>query len=316
MTENPSTEVAVPQERHAAIATTQSEFTPEQQAILKAVGCAANTKAEWALFLAVCQRTQLDPFARQIYMVSYGGAPTIQTSIDGYRVIAKRSAAEQGIKYSRTAPQWCGPDGKWTDIWLAEEPPAAARVGISLDGGPVVYATCLYREYVGRTKAGTVNAMWQQRPAGQLAKCAEALAYRQNFPNDMAGVYITEELDSRRPASVVTQVVDQPKTARYYMTRLHLNGRDLRAFAGRVIGDAPASWESISHEQQQAVLDRLGDWEALGFDPTTTQPDDVETIDLETGEILEPSKPEPAQVGLTPEPSKPETVNVERPVQK
>ena len=48
------------------------------------------------------------------------------------------------------------------------------------------------------------------------------------------------------------------------------------------------------------------------------QTDDIESelVDLETGEILDPSKPEPAPVGSTPEPSKPETVNVERPVQK
>ena len=272
MTETQSTEIAVAgaAERNAAIATTQSEFTPAQQAILKAVGCAANTKAEWDLFLAVCQRTQLDPFAKQIYMVNYGGSPTIQTGIDGYRVIAQRVSKEQGVKYTRTAPQWCGPDGQWVDVWLDEHPPVAARVGIGLDGGPVVYATCLYREYVARTKSGEVNSMWRTKPAHQLAKCAEALAYRQNFPNDMAGVYIAEEMESRQPATVVTQVVAEPsKTASYYMRALHLNGAAFKAFAQRVLGREPGSWEQLPDDDKQAVLDGLAQWEMGGIDPTT-----------------------------------------------
>lgn len=280
MTENTtqnSTEIAIPAERNAAISTVQNEFTTEQQAILKAVGCAANTKAEWDLFLAVCQRTQLDPFAKQIYMVNYGGSPTIQTGIDGYRVIAQRVSKEQGVKFSRTAPQWCGPDGQWVDVWLDDKPPAAARVGVSVDGGPAIYATCLYREYVGRTKAGDVNTMWKTKPAHQLAKCAEALAYRQNFPNDMAGVYIAEEMESRQPTTVVTQVVSEPsKTASYYMRTLHLNGAAFKAFAERVLGRDPGSWEQLPADDKQAVLDGLAQWEAVGADPTTGEVTDGE----------------------------------------
>src|SRR5699024_10917974 len=49
-------------------------------------------------------------------------------------------------------------------------------------------------EYAQKTRNGTLTQMWQQRPAGQLSKCAEALAWRMAFPQDLAGMYTAEEM--------------------------------------------------------------------------------------------------------------------------
>ena len=152
---------------------------------------------EFELFAAICRRTGLDPFARQIYAVKrYDSRQRkdvmqIQTGIDGLRLIAERSQHYAG----QTPAEWCGQDGKWVDVWLADGPPAAARVGVIRDDfREPVYAVAKFSSYCATTKDGQPMAMWRTMPEVMIAKCAEALAIRKAFPNDVSGVYTREEM--------------------------------------------------------------------------------------------------------------------------
>ncbi|KAF0647126.1 MULTISPECIES: phage recombination protein Bet [Streptomyces] len=183
-----------------AIRPDQTQWTEQQATVLRQSGIGDTvTRAELDGFLHLCQRTGLDPFSRQIYLIGRWDKRagrevyTPQTGIDGYRVVARRAVAKSGGSYGYEDTLWCDPSGRWRDVWLADEPPAAAKVTVLRDGLRFS-AVALYREYVQTNRDGKPIGLWAKMPAGQLGKCAEALALRKAFPHDLAGVYTTEEM--------------------------------------------------------------------------------------------------------------------------
>lgn len=183
-----------------AIRPDQTEWSPAQAAVLKQMGINNEvTSAELSGFLHLCQRTQLDPFSRQIYLIGrWDGREgrkvfNPQTGIDGYRVVAHRVIAETRHTFGYEDALWCDNSGRWHDVWLADEPPAAAKVAV-LRNGQRFSAVALFREYVQTNRDNKPTGLWGRMPAGQLAKCAEALALRKAFPHDLAGVYTAEEM--------------------------------------------------------------------------------------------------------------------------
>lgn len=174
------------------------EYTQEKIDLLKSTVCKGATNSEFQLFLHVCQRTGLDPFMRQIYSIPRGGQRTIQTSIDGLRLIAERSGRyspgkesfynydDKGCLISSTAYiKKMTPDGTWHEV----------------------SATAMFSEY----NPGN-NTFWKKMPHVMLAKCAEALALRKAFPAEMSGVYTSEEMNQAEPIvmeTVAHQAIDK-----------------------------------------------------------------------------------------------------------
>jgi phage recombination protein Bet len=187
-------ETAVARRKPSAIA--PIEYTPERIKLLKQTVAVGLTDPQFALFLEVCQFRRLNPFAGQIYAVvrwskaANAKVMTIQTGIDGFRLSAQRSGKYAG----QTPPEWCGPDGKWREVWLEDGPPAAARVGIKRKGfdGPV-WGVVRYSAYAQTKQDGSPNHMWTEKDAEMLAKCAEAQGLRKAFPEELSGLNVPEE---------------------------------------------------------------------------------------------------------------------------
>lgn len=189
-----------------ALSTEQTFWTPAQVAALRHIGVEKANEGDLTVFHHVCQRTGLDPFARQIYMIGRESSElvngqwqkvtkqTIQTGIDGFRLIGRRAADRAGHNVSVSAPEWAHEDGSWRPVWIkAWGHPVAARVTIRRNGEPFE-AVALFEEYAQTKRSGDLTRMWEQRPAGQIAKCAEALAWRMAFPQDLSGIYTDDEM--------------------------------------------------------------------------------------------------------------------------
>jgi phage recombination protein Bet len=176
-----------------AVSPTQGFWDEKQVAALKQLGLGNVSKGDLAVLLHYSQKTGLDPFARQIYMIERGGKAQIQTSIDGFRIIAQRSGEYAG----QTPTEWCGEDGVWKEVWLSKEFPSAARVGVYRKGfEEALYAIAKWDSY-----AVPSSPMWKKMPDLMLGKCAEALALRKAFPQDLSGIYTNDEMNQAEEPS-------------------------------------------------------------------------------------------------------------------
>jgi len=129
---------------------------------------------EFGVMVELARKYQLDPFARQIWLVKYGDSPAqIFCGRDGYLAIAHRSGQFDGIQSGSRVEDgeligWC----------------RVHRKDMSHPFEVEVYAS----EY------STGKNLWRDKPRTMIQKVAEAHALRRAF--SISGLYSPEEIDT------------------------------------------------------------------------------------------------------------------------
>jgi phage recombination protein Bet len=161
-------------------------MTRDQVELVKRMILKDASEDELKLFIQICNRTRLDPFARQIYAIRRGNQMTAQVSIDGQRLVAERTGKYAG----QLGPFWTGDGKEWVEVWLEKTPPKAAKVGVlRSDFKEPIWAVARYDAYAQD------SAMWRKMGDLMLAKCAESLGLRKAFPNELSGLYTDAEME-------------------------------------------------------------------------------------------------------------------------
>lgn len=304
-----------------AIRGDQEGFTPKQIAALQQLGVKDASNADLAVFFHQAARSQLDPFARQIYMIGrkqsiydpetrqkvWETKQTIQTAIDGYRVIAHRAARRDGVQLAEPEILWCGQDGVWHDVWIPDGPPIAAKATVLRDGAPFV-AVAKFSEYCQYSSGNDPkpSGQWGKMPANQIAKCAEALALRKAFPQDLSGLYTEDEMAQADGEVVVAQAEEPQETSeehdRSRQRRMFALFRDVGldtkeaqlAFVQGTLKRDMASRADMTPDEVEAVI---ADLEAEQRRQHRAEPVDAEAVEgpmvpsgvnAETGEVADP----------------------------
>jgi phage recombination protein Bet len=174
---------------------TVKEYIPQEVELIKNTIATGSTDNELKLFLYQAKRTQLDPLAGQLHFTKYntksGPKVSFITSIDGYRLIAERTGQYAGNDdYSFNDNK-----SQYEVLKSGDKRPltATATVYRLVNGERVPFtSTVVWDSYYPGPNKGFI---WDKMPFLMLGKCAEAIALRKAFPQELGGLYTSEEMD-------------------------------------------------------------------------------------------------------------------------
>lgn len=157
-------------------------ITESQLELIKTTVAKDATDAELGLFLYDCKRRGLHPLDRLLHFTKRAGKYTPVTSIDLFRSRAAETQAHMGTD-----------DAVFVGAPGDEDFRATVTVYRLVQGEKVAFtATAWMREYMPDPPN---DFMWKKMQHGQLGKCAEALALRKGFPQELDGLHTFEEME-------------------------------------------------------------------------------------------------------------------------
>lgn len=193
-------------------------YTEDELRAIRSEYAKGATDNQFTVFISECKRRNLVPgkhvyfqtrmtkeYDPETHTSSSIRRAIHQTGIDAFRLIAQRSGQYKGQRQ----PTWIYTDEKGNPNIRSTVPlpegnttiprqPWAAEVSVfRTNFQEPITAVARFEAYAVYTKYDNkwnLNSMWDKRGPEQLAKCAEALALRQAFPEELGGLYLAEEI--------------------------------------------------------------------------------------------------------------------------
>lgn len=187
------------------------DFSPEFEAALREKYKGPASDSDWRIFLDMCKRRKLIPgsqvhlttraakeYSEDLHTSVFVRKATFITSIDAFRLIAQRTGDYAGQRQ----PVYVYLENDAPTILSKYPLPGKQLYGVEVSVLRKTFqepltAFARFEAYVStyrKNNVDEVSPMWARRGPEQCAKCAEALALRQAFPEDLSGLYTDDEM--------------------------------------------------------------------------------------------------------------------------
>lgn len=173
------------------------------------------TDQEVTMFLNLCRFQHLNPFLNEAYLIKFGNQPA--TIVTGKDAITKRAVRNPNYKGQQAGvivrdDKTRKLEYRIGTLIVEGETLVGGWAKVFVNGYEVpIEAAVSLNEYIGLTKDGEVNSQWAKKPGTMIRKVALVQALREAFPEDLGGMYSTEETNVEIDETTVTPIEVPPE---------------------------------------------------------------------------------------------------------
>lgn len=233
------------------------------------------TDSEFEMFVGFCQATGLDPFRKDVWFIKTQQGVQIMTGINGYYAIANNHPQFDGIE-TETFEN----DGKIEK---------AVSKCYRKDRSRPMTATAYFSEFA------KTFGNWKIMPRYMLEKCAESIALRKSFPQELSGTYTQEEMPEQfeqrasiveKPQPVEVVEIKNPATWRIEGSQIGKQSGKVKSI-GKLVGEIERDTliKAIRDKRAQVMLSENDINAIIGYLSDTEPKPDVEVVPIEEDEI-------------------------------
>lgn len=175
---------------------------PKIVATLRATVAQGLTDAEFVLFSQFCRSTGLNAFKKEIWAIKANGRLQLMTGINGFHAIANQHPQYDGLEAG-----FVGPDGSEQSLKYPKNDFIGAWARVHRKDRKIpMEGVAMVSEYDKQ------QGNWKSMRRVMIVKCAESVALRKAFPQELNGLYTQEEMPAEYSDGATVEVEAKQKS--------------------------------------------------------------------------------------------------------